>query len=136
PTDAADRPAAHDAVPHGNADLRQQRSLGRLALRDRSSLDLNGKQVATRRLPSAKVSRDRLDPPFGTRLVVTRVADFTPNGMLIIDIRRALALQPGDFALQSRLSHQPTVTRCDCFGHGELIGLAAGILDTPDRTVA
>ena len=46
------------------------------------------------------------------------------------------ALQPGDLALQPRLPHQPAVTRRNRLGHRELIGLAAGILQTADGTIA
>ena len=114
--DATDRPAARDAFPRGNADLCQQRSTGRLASRYPLTIDLHDEQITTGRLPSAKVSRDRLDPLFGMHLVVPRVADLTPNGVLIFDMRCALALQPVDLALQPRLSHQPAVTRCDRLG--------------------
>ena len=70
------------------------------------------------------------------RLVVPCIADLPPDGVLVVDMRRALALQPGDLALQPRLPHQPAVTRCDRLGHGELVGLAAGILDAADGAVA
>ena len=70
------------------------------------------------------------------RLVIPRVTDLAPYGVLVIDMRRALALQPGDLALQPRFPHQPAVTRRNRLGHGELIGLAAGILDAADGAVA
>ena len=66
------------------------------------------------------------------RLVVSCVADLPPDGVLVIHMRRALALQPGDLALQPRLPHQPAVARCDRLGHRELVGLAAGILQAAD----
>ena len=70
------------------------------------------------------------------RLVIPHMCDLAPDGMPIIVVRRALALQPGDLALQPRLPHQPAVARCDRLGHGELVGLAAGILNSADGAVA
>ena len=70
------------------------------------------------------------------RLIVPCVADLPPDRVLVVDMRGALALQPGDLALQPRLSHQPAVARCDRLGHGELVGLAAGILEAADGAVA
>ena len=92
--------------------------------------------VAAGRLPPGEVGGDRLDPRFGMRLVVPCVADLPPDGVLVVDMRRALALQPGDLALQPGLAHQAAVTRRDRLGHGELIGLAAGILEAADGAVA
>ena len=43
------------AFPRGKTDLRQQRSAGGLALRDRPSLDLHGERVAAGRLPPGEV---------------------------------------------------------------------------------
>ena len=90
--DAADRPAALGAFPRGKADLRQQRSARRLALRDRPPLDVDGEQLTARRLPPGQVMGDRPDPSLGMRLIMPCIADLSPDRVLVIDMRRALAL--------------------------------------------
>src|SRR3984893_5034641 len=94
--DAPDRPTALNARPRGKTHLGQQRSARRLALRDRSFLDLHRERVATGRLPPGQIDCDRPDPTLGMRLVELCVADLPPDSVSVIDMRRALALQPGD----------------------------------------
>src|SRR5665213_4167702 len=69
-------------------------------------------------------------------LIIRCVANLPPYGVLVVYMRRALALQPGDLAFEPRLLHQPAVTGRDGLGHGELIGLAAHILQSAYRAVA
>ena len=134
--DAADRPAALGAFPRGETNLRQQRSAGDLALRDRSAFDFHDEFVAAGRLPPREIGRDRPDPRLGMRLIVRGIADLPPDRVLVVDMRRALALQPRDLALQPGLAHQAAVARRDRLGHGELIGLTAFILQAADGAVA
>ena len=56
--------------------------------------------------------------------------------MLVVDVRRALPHEPGDLVFQPSLQHQAAVTGCDGLGHGELVDLAADILDAADAAVA
>ena len=56
--------------------------------------------------------------------------------MLVVAMRRLLALQPGDFGFKPGLLHQARVARGDGLGHGELADLGAGIFDAAHRAVS
>ena len=130
--DAADGPAPAETLACSEPGLRQQRGAGGPSLRQRPALDLHRELIAAGRHASRQVGGDRADPRLGMGLLAARLMDLPADGVLVVDVRGALALQARDLALQPRLLHQPSVTRGDRLGHGELVGLAAGILDAAD----
>jgi len=81
-------------------------------------------------------SPDRDDPILRPLPIVPRGMDAPADVVLVVDMSGALAFQSGDLVLQSCLLHQAAITGGDRLGHGELVGLAADILNATDAAVA
>ena len=85
----------------------------------------------------AALVADLGDPPRIVLDVALGIADLAANRELIVAMRGAQTLKPGDVGFQSRLQHQALIARCDGLGHGELVGLPlAHILEAANGRVA
>ena len=62
-------------------------------------------------------ARRQLDLTFG-------IADLPANGVLIVDMGGAQAVEAGDLGFQPCLLHQTLIARGDGLGHGELVRLS------------
>ena len=84
-------------------------------------------------IAAGQVLADRLDPGLCLLTVVARGVDAAADVVLVVDMGGALPLQAGDLVLEAGLLHQPAVAGGDRLGHGELVGLAADVLDARGR---
>ena len=69
-------------------------------------------------------------------LIVAGIVDTPPDVVLVVDVGGTLPHKAGNLVFQTGLQHQAAVPGRDGLGHGELVDLAADILDAADAAIA
>ena len=114
----------------------QQGSAGGLAFAVVLAGDLHGEGIAPGGHPPGKVGLQGQDPPCCVGNGGTGACDLAPDGELVVEMRGAQPVEPGDLAFQPGLLHQPGVAGRDGLGERELARLVAGVFEAAQRSVA
>ncbi|BAB54689.1 mlr9317 (plasmid) [Mesorhizobium japonicum MAFF 303099] len=133
PADGGDSGFAFLLKLHESQDFLHQRATGKFALRERLAPDHHAEPIAGRWHEALDIFPYLADAPGRALDIALGIADLPSNGVLIINVGRAKALQTGNVCLQTCLLHQTRIARGDRLGHRELAGLPlARILQPPN----